>query len=228
MEDLDCVVSLTSWKGRIYHPDVPKVIYSIIRQKTQYKFKVVLVLSTDEFPNKEEDLPDSIKMMSELNYIEILWCKENLKAYKKYYPTHLKYFNIPIMTTDDDIMLKPNTIETFMNCHKKNPNTIIAEWGHPIKGNYFITGYFRLYPPNALLEIPSFFFTEYFYNAEDDAYNAVLAKLKNTKTKIISSKCVQQIDNGLQKVAFVKTYKKINPQPCINNLLKALKQLKII
>ena len=94
--------------------------------------------------------------------------------------------------------------------------------------NYFITGYFRLYPPNALLEIPSFFFTEYFYNAEDDAYNAVLAKLKNTKTKIISSKCVKQIDNGLQKVAFVKTYKKINPQPCINNLLKALKQLKII
>ena len=61
MENLDCVVSLTSWKGRIYHPDVPKVIYSIIRQKTQYKFKVVLVLSEDEFKNKEQDLPDSIK-----------------------------------------------------------------------------------------------------------------------------------------------------------------------
>lgn len=228
MENLDCVVSLTSWKGRIYHPDVPKVIYSIIRQKTQYKFKVVLVLSTDEFTNKDKDLPEIIKILNETGYIEIIWCKENLKAYKKYYPTHLKYHNIPIMTTDDDIILNSNTIETFMNSYKKNPNMIIAEWGHPIKGNYFITGYFRLYPPNALLEIPFHFFTKYFYNAEDDAYNAVLAKLKNTKTKIISSNCVKQIDNGLQKVAFVKTYKKINQQKCINNLLRALKQLKII
>lgn len=228
MEDLDCVVSLTSWKGRINHPDVPKVIYSIIRQKTQYKFKVVLVLSSDEFPKKNDELPATIRLFAENELIEILWCKENLRAYKKYYPTHLKYSNIPIMTTDDDILLNSNCIETFMNHHKKFPKTIIAEWGHLIKGNYFITGYFRLYPPNALLDIPSSFFSKFFYNAEDDAYNAVLAKLKNTKTKIISSKLVKQIDNGLQKVAFVKTYKKIDSQHCINNLLKALKQLKII
>ena len=120
MEDLDCVVSLTSWKGRIYHPDVPKVIYSIIRQKTQYKFKVVLVLSTDEFPNKEEDLPENIRILSETNNIEILWLKENLKAFKKYYATHLKYKNVPIMTTDDDILLHQDCIETFMNNYKKS------------------------------------------------------------------------------------------------------------
>jgi len=227
MEDLDCVVSLTSWKGRIYHPDVPKVIYSIIRQKTQYKFKVVLVLSTDEFPNKEEDLPENIRILSETNNIEILWFKENIKAFKKYYPTHLKYKNVPIITTDDDIFLYEDFIETFMNLHKNNPNCILYEDGfnYRLKGKTFIISCInRLFPPNSLYELDYSYFTKFFNNMEDDAYIACLQFIKKTPVKIVHTRKSKVILNEFYKsTAFYKEYIKSPKDVNMTNLLKELK-----
>lgn len=225
MEDLDCVVSLTSWKGRIYHPDVPKVIYSIIRQKTQYKFKVVLVLSTDEFPNKEEDLPENIRILSETNNIEILWLKENLKAFKKYYATHLKYKNVPIMTTDDDILLHQDCIETFMNNYKKY-NCIIYEDGYKFNcsgKNLYIGCIFRLFPPNSMLELDKNYFIKFFNCVEDDAYISLLVNLKNTEIKYIHShKMNVLLTNEFKSTALYNEYKNIDKKVCISNLLKEL------
>lgn len=56
----DVCVSLTSWRGRIYSEIVQLVLFSLLKQKTKYRYKVVLVLSTDEFPKKEAELPANI------------------------------------------------------------------------------------------------------------------------------------------------------------------------
>ena len=225
MEDLDCVVSLTSWKGRINHPDVPKVIYSIIRQKTHYKFKVVLVLSSDEFPNKDAELPDALKLFAENGLIEILWFKENIKAYKKYYPTQLKYKDVPIMTTDDDIILKQDCIETFMNAYQKY-RCIIYEDGYRFRcGNkdLYIGCVFRLFPPNSLYELDCSYFTKFFNNVEDDAYLALLVNLKQTPIKYIHSNKMRVLKySDLQKVALYNEYRNIDKRICISNLLKEL------
>lgn len=129
MNDIDCIVSLTSWKGRINNPEVPKVLYSIIRQKTKYRFKTVLVLSKQEFPDMESELPETIRLFVENGLIDILWTEDNLKAYKKLYPVMKAYPELPIMTTDDDIILAEDCIETYMNAHEREPNIILTEQG---------------------------------------------------------------------------------------------------
>ena len=61
----DVCVSLTSWRGRIYSEIVQLVLFSLIKQKTKYRYKVVLVLSEEEFPKKEAELPANIVKLAE-------------------------------------------------------------------------------------------------------------------------------------------------------------------
>ena len=72
MEKLDCIVSVTTWKGRLNDIDTAHALYSLIKQKTKYKYKVVLTLSKVEFPNMEKDLPENIKLMYDSKYIDIM------------------------------------------------------------------------------------------------------------------------------------------------------------
>ena len=52
------IISLTSWRGRIYNELTGPVLYSYITQESPVPFKVVLVLSSDEFPRKEAEVPE--------------------------------------------------------------------------------------------------------------------------------------------------------------------------
>ena len=80
----DIILSFTSWKGRIYDTSFLFVLLSMLKQKTSFKYKVVLVLSTDEFRNKEKDLPPRLVELNELcdwsysfphsNYCNFLVC----------------------------------------------------------------------------------------------------------------------------------------------------------
>lgn len=228
--DCDCIISLTSWKGRIDNPDLPKVFFSIIRQKTKYKFKIVFVLSKIEFPNMEDDLPSLIVKIIKHYNIELIWTDDNLKAYKKLYPVMKKYPNLPIMTTDDDIILKEDCIETYMNEHIINPKLILCEVGHKlIDKNEIVTGTFRLYPPKSLLDIDSMYFKIWFKGMEDDVYNAILANLKGTMTKIMKSGKANEIySKEYIRTAFRKEYMKLKPEIPRLNLIKALRKQGII
>lgn len=225
MADLDCIVSLTSWKGRINCPEVPKAIYSILRQKTKYKFKTVLVLSKLEFPNGVDDLPPTIKLFYENEMIEILWTNDNLKAYKKLYPTMQKYNNLPIMTTDDDIILWDTCIETFMNKHKENPSAILAEHSHHVLSPDETVPYmFRLFPPNSLYNLDLSYYTEVYNGCEDDVYISILAKLKGTRTITLNSGLVYEIPGNIQTTGLHHIYAKSGAKKYRNNLICKLKQ----
>ena len=61
-------ISLTSWKARIN--TVAKTLYSLIKMCPG--FHIVLVLSKDEFPLMEKELPDNLKLFVDNELVEVL------------------------------------------------------------------------------------------------------------------------------------------------------------
>lgn len=228
--NVDCIVSLTTWKGRINNPDLPKVLYSIFRQETKYKFKVVMTLSTVDFPNKEADLCDALKMFIEQKLIEIIWVNDNLRAFKKVCPIMDIYPDTPILTTDDDIILLKNAVETFMDVHQKYPDCILTELGHRlVDKDEICTGSFRLFPPHSLFKLPTDYFMKYFGGYEDDVYMAILAKMVGRKTLILKKGiCFEIKSPSYNANALNHIYTKMPWVRCRKNLLLALKQQKLI
>lgn len=227
MEKLDCIVSVTTWKGRLNDIDTAHALYSLIKQKTKYKYKVVLTLSKVEFPNMEKDLPDNIKLMYDSKCIDIIWAECNYKALKKLYPV-CKLYDCPIMTTDDDVICQENTVERFMDAHLQNPNVVLSECGITVL-NMPLTGYFRLFPKDSFLDIDPKYFSECFQTIEDDLYLAVLMKIKGTKLKYLHTGLIKEIPRKkTDKTALRHSYGKINRSLCVKKLFEKLKQDKII
>ena len=185
---LDCVVSLTTWKKRIGSPVLPENLRRLLRQKTRYNYQVILVLSTDEFPGKELEIPGVlIKMATEEPRFRILWCKRNTRALKKLSPVMRVFPELPVITTDDDIAVKDCFVEQFMNAHRKHPKDIIAAdvWFHPC--GFDITGWGRLYPPHSLALLPDELFMKYFMGLEDDVWNGLRAYIVGSRHRKLGS-----------------------------------------
>lgn len=119
------IISLTNWKARIN--TVSKTLYNLIQQCPG--FHIVLVLSEEEFPQKEKELPEDLLILKNEGLVNINWCYRNVKTFKKVLPTVLKYYNekdLLIMSADDDVEYQPDIIEKFVELHKKNPDAFIA------------------------------------------------------------------------------------------------------
>lgn len=184
----DCVVSLTTWKKRIGSPVLPENLYRLLRQKTKYDYRVALVLSSEEFPRREAEVPNVLLAMAEKEpRFEIVWCKRNTRALKKLEGTRAVYPNLPIITTDDDLAVKECYVDEFMRAHREHPKDIIAAdvWMHPC--GFDITGWGRLYPPNSLALLPDELFMKYFKGMEDDVWNGLRAYLVGTKHRKLGS-----------------------------------------
>lgn len=224
-ESFTHIVALTTYPARIRLPEVPVVLFSIIRQKTKVPFRLVLVLATTEFPGGPDDLPEGIRRLAKAGLMEILWCPENLKAAKKYWPVHAKYPDKPIMTTDDDILLDTDCVERFVEESRKHPGCVLTEVGHLLCDRWpdVVTGTFRLYPPGSMLDLPWTYFRDCYGMLEDDAYNAALAALKGTRTVIVGSgKCHIVESGGFTSTAFAKKYLKVDPVGCREKLGKRI------
>ena len=72
---------MTSYPKRI---GTTRDIYNIILGQKEDDVHFVLVLSEDEFPNLELDLPKDLR---EDFGVEIIWDKGNIKSHKKLIPT---------------------------------------------------------------------------------------------------------------------------------------------
>ena len=182
---IDVIVSLTSWRGRIYSEIVQLVLFSLLKQKTKYRYKVVLVLSTDEFPKKEAELPANIvKMAEKVENFEIRWCKKNSRALKKIYSMDY-YPDLPVITTDDDIIVKDDFVEQFMNAHTRYPKEIIYAhlWDFPANPEIKISGWARLFPPHSLYPLDEKLFDKCFHGVEDDVWNGIRVWLAGTKVR---------------------------------------------
>ena len=210
----DIVLALTSWKGRLYDASFLIVLLSMLKQKTTFNYKVVLVLSSDEFQNTEKDLPPKLLELDELcDYFEILWTKENTKAYKKYFPVRRKYPNENICILDDDSTLHPNFVEAFCTMLKENPNRMIIGTNHFLYNTAKTIVHVRYgaacFRPNSLYDLDENFGRKYFLDHDDEFY-LLLSVLNGTKSVCIDihnyidinrfqqSKCLSKVGGQLR------------------------------
>lgn len=143
------VISLTSWKGRI--KTVGMTIYSIA--KSCPGFHIVLVLSSQEFPNKENDLPAELRLLLSANVFELVWIYPNYKAFKKILFTSQLFDNIPVISADDDLIYIKNYAELLYQKWRSLPSSCIG-----LTSNQYIHlaqydiadlwGYAQLFPPH--------------------------------------------------------------------------------
>lgn len=171
------VISLTSWKNRI--STVSKTLFSLL--KNCKGFHIVLVLSEEEFVNKLNELPDSLKLFVENELIEILWVDKNYKAFKKIFFTQDKYRDVPIISADDDCIYTCNYAQILYDAWLKHKDCIITPGKHIVNNFQICRGCATLYRPYCFLNyaiknlenIPDF--------NNDDAYISALNKKFNIK-----------------------------------------------
>lgn len=136
-------ISLTSWKARIN--TVSKTLYSLL--KTCPGFHIVLVLSKDEFPNKEKDLPDDLMLFVDNKLIELFWIKPNLKSFKKVLFTMDKYRDIPVISADDDCIYTCNYAQELYDEWTRNKNACVSfTCGYRKNHVRVLWGYSQLFP----------------------------------------------------------------------------------
>lgn len=125
------IISLTSWKARIN--TVSKTLFSLVRRCPG--FHIVLVLSEEEFPQKEKELPKSLMAFVNNNLIEILWVYKNYKSFKKVLFTIEKYNGIPVISADDDCIYTCNYAEELYQVWEENRslNGIRYEYGKKLQ-----------------------------------------------------------------------------------------------
>lgn len=198
------IVSLTSFPARINI--VHKAINCLLRQ-TLKPDKLILWLGYNQFPQKEEDLPETLLKLKEYG-LEIRWC-EDLKSYKKLIPTLKEYPNDIIVTADDDLYYQEDWLESLHNEYLKNPENIYTRRATGIFkiGNFFriiphydntnfracynnqiMGGAGTLYPPNSLnKDILNVEKIKNLIPTYDDIYFWAMAITNNTKIGLVKN-----------------------------------------
>lgn len=125
----DIIVSITSYPARI--GTVNKAIETMLTQ-TVKPDKILLWLSTENFPNKKSDLPAQLLNL-EKRGLEIRWCSKDIGPHKKYFYSMKEFKNSVIITIDDDIYYPDDMIENLINAHNKYPGTVCCVCAHTIK-----------------------------------------------------------------------------------------------
>ena len=117
------IVTMTSWKQRI--ETVPIVILQFLQSQTLKPDIFYLWLSIDEFPKKEDDLPELLVEMSRKHLIQIRWLSGNEYCYKRWhvYPEHYDDYVISI---DDDSIHSPTLIADSLAQLSKHDDKVIC------------------------------------------------------------------------------------------------------
>ncbi len=114
------IVSMTSWKPRI--DSVARAFKAVTDQIDEgMDVHCVLVLCTEEFPKKEDELPKELLDLP----IEILWTDRNTRSHKKLMPTMRKYPDNAIIVIDDDTCQVDGWLKTMIQDHDAHPSDVI-------------------------------------------------------------------------------------------------------
>lgn len=113
------IVSLTSFPARI--PSLYITLSSLLQQ-TMKPDMVILWLAREQFPNLENDLPESILKLQEFG-LTIRWYHD-IRPYKKLIPALLKFPEDIIITVDDDVFYDKKMVELLYNSYLESPENI--------------------------------------------------------------------------------------------------------
>ncbi|MBQ6012154.1 MAG: hypothetical protein IJL23_03465, partial [Alphaproteobacteria bacterium] len=128
--DKKIIVSLTSFPQRM--KDIHYAIFSLLKQ-TVKPDKIILWLGKDKFPNKEQDLPETLLNLKKFG-LTIKWCKD-IRSYTKLIPALKEYPDDIIITVDDDIYYPEYLVEKLYKAYLKNKNMVHCLRAHKIKFN---------------------------------------------------------------------------------------------
>ncbi len=115
------IISLTSFPERMV--DIQYCLYSLLNQSLKPR-KLILWLAEEQFPNKEEDIPEQILKLKD-NGLTIKWYHD-IRSYKKLIPAIKEYPDDFIVTADDDLFYPQDWLENMWKTYKENPDTIVA------------------------------------------------------------------------------------------------------
>ncbi|MCI8891515.1 MAG: glycosyltransferase [Eubacterium sp.] len=124
------IVSLTSYKGRLY--DIHYAIYSLLCQ-TFKPDQVVLWLGEEDYPNGDRDLPHSLYRLKK-NGLSIYYRKDR-GSYTKLVYALREYPDDIIVTADDDIFYPENWLKKLYGGYQKEKEQIICHRMHRVKVN---------------------------------------------------------------------------------------------
>lgn len=174
--------ALTSWEKRI--GNCYDIIYNMLYNQTVFMDKLYLTLSTDEFKNKEADLPADIVNLAEIeNRFEINWVKENTKCMKAVFPILDKINdNDVILKMDDDILYPADYIENRVNDYIKSKLPISADRYN--KWELVACGPSMLYTKYMLKNYNNFINDEIIKGNNEDSTIAAILYLNGYKLKI--------------------------------------------
>jgi len=137
--DKKIVVSMTSWPKRI--GNVKTVFESLLNQTVKPDL-IELNLSTQEFPNKEDDLPeDLLEQIKNNECIEINWVEENTGVFKKLIPTIKKFLDEDeyyLLSVDDDYIYRSDYIGMMINYLQTNKSDAFCLSKAKVIGNRMI------------------------------------------------------------------------------------------
>lgn len=169
-------ISLTSWKARIN--TVSKTLYSLIKMCPN--FHIVLVLSKDEFPLMEKELPDNLMVFVENKLIELFWIRPNLKSFKKVLFTMDKYRDVPIISADDDCIYTCNYAQELYDEWLKHSDCVITYKRFHFDNHYFQHGPAACYPPH-IIDFSKVNLMDFVKDGGDDVLIGYILERKNIK-----------------------------------------------
>lgn len=225
MED-KIIISLATYNLRF--PTLPMVFESLLNQ-TMKPWKIVVNMDDVDV----ENITPEIQKYLDLDMFELILSPDAIRPHKKYYYTMLKYRKNPIITVDDDMIYKPDMVQSLYQSYKEHPDCISAMEtvlvGFHVNGTPKLKTSWKfhqiveepthsivaegvggiLYPPNILHIKKNQKYEMYDFICEDDLYLKML-EVKND-IKVITAKsimCLGQrgysIKEG-QERALVKT-----------------------
>ena len=117
------IVSMTSYPARI--KNVPLSVFALVKYQTLPPDEIHLWLSTEQFPNKEADLPKELLLEARDSLVMIHWLEKNTYVHKRH-EIFKTVNNGCVFLIDDDVIYDSKLIETVMAVHAKHPNVIVC------------------------------------------------------------------------------------------------------
>ena len=208
-------------------PDKINSLHQVVKSLLIQDFKpdyLVLYLSSKQFKDGEASLPEELTDLKRYG-LEIRWCLD-VGNFKKLIPALRDFKNAIIMTFDDDVFYKKNTISMLYNSYLDFPNCIIAnrierlkirggkikedktykllakKHTKPAYKNRPVNSGGVLYPPDCFND--EVFNDNVFYNLApnyDDVWYWAMAVLNNTKVKLAKGyrESVIKIDTNINR-----------------------------
>jgi hypothetical protein len=198
------IVSLASFPPRMR--EIPLTLYSLFTQSLKPD-EIVLWLGEEQFPNREQDLPESVLRFKDFG-LTIKFCKD-IRSFKKLIPSLIDYPDDIIVTVDDDSYYSSDCLKELYDAYLQNPQIIHTQcgcripvtshgdipscnvWGIASTSPSFrntVVGFGGvLYPPHSLY--PDIFREDMFLKIcpfHDDLWFWAMAVLNGTKIKQIS------------------------------------------